>query len=656
MKSLWKDREAKACGNDLLKLRVYTSRLLGQEPSLVLHGGGNTSVKARVKDFFGVSQDVLYIKASGWDLAAIETQGFAAVKMDVLKRMAAMKHLTDTYMVREQRAAMLDPNAPNPSVEAILHAIIPHRFVDHTHADAVAAITNTPNGRKRIEELYGKRVLIVPYVMPGFILARKVHEMTQGLHWKTCEGIVLLNHGIFTFADDAKVSYERMITLVSKAESYIRKQKIKIAVRHQKPAVDLIALVRLRQAVSKAQGKAVTARLKNDPRSLGFSGLSNVAAITSRGTLTPDHVIRTKPIPVIVSKDPQKSVMEYVRNYRAYFDRNTNGKLTSLDPAPRWAVWPGQGLVAFGRCRAQADIVSDIVDHTVQAIQWAQGMGGWKVLSEKDIFEMEYWELEQAKLAKAGKALPLQGKVALVTGASSGIGKACVETLTAQGAHVIALDIRRQITDQFTSPNILGIVCDVTDTKALVRAVEQGVGHFGGLDIVVSNAGTFPPSGSLADMNEEVWEKSLAINLTSHQRLLKACLPYLEYGIDPSMIVVGSKNVAAPGPKAAAYSAAKAGLTQLARVAALELAPKGIRVNVVHPNQVFDTAIWTKDILKERAKSYGLSVEEYKTNNLLKVEITSKDVAVLVCALAGGVFSKTTGAQIPIDGGNDRVI
>ena len=660
MKSLWEHREAKACGHDLLKLRVYTSRLLGQEPSLVLHGGGNTSVKVLVKDFFGVSQDVLYIKASGWDLAAIETQGFAAVKMDILKRMAAMKRLTDTQMVREQRAAMLDPNAPNPSVEAILHAIIPHRFVDHTHADAVAAITNTPHGRRRIEELYGKRVLIVPYVMPGFILARKVYEMTRGLDWKTCEGIVLLNHGIFTFADDARVSYERMITLVSKAESYIRKQKIKIAVRHQNPAVDLVALVRLRQAVSKTQGRAVTARLKNDPRSLGFAGLSNVAAIASRGTLTPDHVIRTKPIPVIVGTDPQKNVADYVRNYRAYFDRNNRKKMTEglicLDPAPRWAVWPGQGLVTFGRCRAEADIVSDIVDHTIEAIQWAQGMGGWKVLSEQDIFEMEYWELEQAKLAKAGKALPLQGKVALVTGASSGIGKACVETLTTQGAHVVALDMRREIAGQFTSPDVLGIVCDVTDTQALIRSVEQGVGHFGGLDIIVSNAGTFPPSGSLADMNEEIWEKSLAINLTSHQRLLKACLPYLEYGIDPSVIVVGSKNVAAPGPKAAAYSAAKAGLTQLARVAALELAPKGIRVNVVHPNQVFDTAIWTKDVLKQRAKSYGLSVEEYKTNNLLKVEITSKDVAVLVCALAGGAFAKTTGAQIPIDGGNDRVI
>ncbi len=662
MKSLWKNSDAKTCGDDPLKLRVYTSRLLGQEASLVLHGGGNTSVKAQVKNFFGDQEDVLYIKGSGWDLATIEAKGFAAVKLDLLKRMALLPKLTDTEMVREQRAAMLDPNAPNPSVEAILHAIIPFRFVDHTHADAVVAITNTPNGLQRMKELYGTRVLVLPYVMPGFILARQVYEMTKDLDWKKCEGIVLLNHGIFTFADDAKTSYEQMIKLVSEAEGYIRKKHIKIAVDSKKPATDFLGLSRLRRAVSKAQGGAVVACLKNDPKSLGFANLPKVASIASKGTLTPDHVIRTKPIPVIVDKTAPLpgSVAVYARNYREYFDRHSDEKLTCLDAAPRWAVWPGQGLVAFGRNQAEAGIVSDIVDHTIEAIQWAEGMGGWKVLSSKDIFDMEYWELEQAKLAKAGKGLPLQGKIALVTGAASGIGKACVETLAAQGAHVAALDIKIGdrplfLKNRGLSP-ILEITCDVTKTKELTRAVENTIARFGGLDIVVSNAGIFPPSESLFDMKEETWEKSLAVNLTSHQRLLKACLPYLEQGIDPAVIIVGSKNVPAPGPGAAAYSAAKAGLTQLARVAALELAPKGIRVNVVHPNQVFDTAIWTSDVLQKRAKSYGLSVEEYKTNNLLKVEITSKDVASLICVLAGPVFSKTTGAQIPIDGGNDRVI
>ncbi len=641
--------------SDLLKLRVHTSQLLGRDPSLVLHGGGNTSVKARVKDFFGDEQDVLYIKGSGWDLATIQEGGFAAVKLDVLKRMAGLPKLSDTDMVREQRAAMLDPNAPNPSVEAILHAIIPYRFVDHSHADAIAAITNTPDGASRIKAIYGDKVLIVPYVMPGFVLARKVYEMTRSLDWKKYEGIVLLNHGLFTFDDDAMASYQRHLSVVGKAEQYIKKQRIKIA-SAKAVKEDLISLAKLRQAVSKAQGAAVVAHLKSDAASVGFSDLSNVASIAGRGTLTPDHVIRTKPIPAIIRKDIALDVAAYAKNYRIYFERHTDRKLKCLDLAPRWAVWPGQGVVTFGRSRADALITSDIVDHTITAIQWAEGMGGWKVISQKDIFEMEYWELEQAKLAKASKSLPLQGKIALVTGAHNGIGRACVESLLAQGAHVAALDIHPEIASRFSSKNVLGILCDVTKDKDIAAAVGKAVRHFGGLDIVVSNAGIFPPSQGIEDMEPGVWDRSIAINLTSHQRLLTAAVPYLKLGIDASFIIIGSKNVPAPGPGAAAYSAAKAGLTQLARVAALELGPSGIRVNVLHPNQVFDTGIWTKEVLQKRAKHYGLSVEDYKTNNILKTEITSKDVADLVCSIAGPVFTKTTGAQIPIDGGNDRVI
>jgi rhamnose utilization protein RhaD (predicted bifunctional aldolase and dehydrogenase)/NAD(P)-dependent dehydrogenase (short-subunit alcohol dehydrogenase family) len=651
MTSLYDQKQAALLNNDPLKLRVYTSRLLGQEQSLVMHGGGNTSVKATVNDFFGQPQDVLFIKGSGWDLATIEEAGFAAVKLDLLKKMAELPKLSDTDMVREQRAAMLNPNSPNPSVEAILHAIIPFKFVDHSHTDAVVAITNTPDGLKRIKEVYGETVLIVPYVMPGFVLARKVYEMTKNLDWKKCEGIVLLNHGLFTFADDAKTSYEEHIRLVTKAESYIKKQKITLAKIGDGPRLKngdrhyLIELARLRQAVSNVQGAAVVAQFKTDAQSVGFASLKNVSAIATRGTLTPDHVIRTKPTPVVISKDPAADVDGYAKKYKSYFDRNTDGKLKCLDLAPRWAVWQNQGLVTFGRSMKDAQITSDIVDHTVVAIQWAEAMGGWKVLSEKDIFEMEYWELEQAKLGKAGKVPVLQGKVALVTGAASGIGKACVEMLKAQGAEVLGVDIQ---------PG--GFVCDVTKDKDIERAVDEAVRRFGGLDIVVSNAGIFPPSANIANMNALTWDKSMAINLTSHQRLMTAAAKYLELGIDPTFIIVGSKNVPAPGPGASAYSVAKAGLTQLARVAALELGPKGVRVNVVHPNQVFDTAIWTKDVLEKRAKSYGLSVDEYKTNNILKTEITSKDVAGLICAMAGPVFSKTTGAQVPIDGGNDRVI
>ena len=656
MKSLWNDKEARSLSQDPLALRVYTSRLLGRDQSLVMHGGGNTSVKAEIRDFFGIQQQVLYVKGSGWDLATIELEGFAAVKMDALLRMAAIKQLSDADMVCQQRAAMLDPNAPNPSVEAILHSIIPHIYVDHSHADALVTITNTTDGRKRIESIYGKRVLIVPYVMPGFILARKVYEMTRWIDWSRFDGIVLLNHGLFTFANTAKESYEKHIQLVTKAEEYIRsvikKPSFNVIARSviarsvSQQRSNLLDLARLRQITSRVQGKALVALLKKDDQSIAFSQLRNIKNLATRGTLTPDHVIRTKPKPVIISKNIEADINAYAKAYKNYFDRHNDGKLKCLDLAPRWAVWPDHGVVAFGQSLGEAQIISDIVDHTMQAVQKAEAMGGWKVLNEKDLFEVEYWELEQAKLAKNPKPLGLQGKIALVTGAASGIGKACVERLTAQGAHVVGLDIKDGAT----------IKCDVTKGSDIKNAIESTVRRFGGLDIIVSNAGIFPPSMDLESMDSAVWEKSLKVNLTSHQLLVKAATPYLSYGMDPTIIIIASKNVPAPGPGAGAYSVAKAGLTQLGRVAALELGGKGIRVNMIHPNQVFDTGLWTRDVLEKRARHYGLSVEQYKTDNILHTEITSYDVAALVCAMAGPAFAKTTGAQIPIDGGNERVI
>lgn len=655
MKSRWNNQEANNFKDNPLRLRVYTSRLLGLETSLVLHGGGNTSVKALVKDAFGDMQEVLYIKGSGWDLATIEEAGFAAVKLQALKRMASFESLSDSNMVSLQRASMLDPNAPNPSVEAILHAIIPFKYVDHSHADAIVTLTNTPNGRRYIEEIYGPEILIVPYVMPGFLLAKKIFELTKNINWKTCKGFVLLNHGLFTFADNAKASYEQHIDLVNQAENFIKSKRIKLAQKHATP-FSLEQLAKIRKAVSTTQQSAVVVHVKNDRHSVGFAHLPNVVAIGTKGTLTPDHVIRTKPIPVVIQSEPEVAIKKYADDYTKYFDRHNKAKLKILDKAPRWAIWPKIGLLTFGRSYQEALITSDIIDHTISSIQVAERLGGWKVLSQRDIFEMEYWELEQAKLAKSGVSKSLQGKVALVTGAYSGIGKAAVEKLLAEGVHVTALDINRDIAHIFKSKNILSIICDVTKDQEIKRAVEKTVQHFGGLDIVVSNAGIFTPSSNIDAMEAKLWDKNIAINLTSHQRLMTQASKYLKHGIDPTIIIVGSKNVLAPGPGASAYSVAKAGVTQLARVAALEMGDLGIRVNVLHPNQVFDTAIWTDDLLAKRAKSYGLSVEAYKTNNVLKTVITSQNVADLIATLAGPTFSKTTGAQIPIDGGNDRVI
>jgi len=570
--------------------------------------------------------------------------------------MASLEKLDDADLLRLQRTSMLDPDSPNPSIEAVLHAIIPFKYVDHTHADSVVTISNNERGEKLIQEIYKDRVLIVPYVTPGFILAKKVYELTRNLDWSKVEGIILLNHGVFTFADDARTSYERMIHIASLADDYLKKQGVFDSVAKAEPLEDLLSLARIRHQVSVAKGDAMIARLDQRPEACGFANLSDVYSIATRGPMTLDHVIRTKPIPVILKNDIEKDIADYSSKYKKYFDRNTDGHLECLDTAPRWGIWPEYGTISFGRSVKEAEIVTDIADHTIRAIQIGEALGGWKPLPEKDIFHMEYWILQQAKLKKKERSLELQGKIALITGAAGGIGRACAEALYEQGAVVAGLDINPEIAEIFNQQDRAGLTCDVTDDKAVQEAVEFIVRSFGGLDILVTNAGIFSASRSIEEMDAETWNRSMEINLTSHQRLLKACIPYLKHGIDPAVIFIASKNVPAPGPGASAYSVAKAGLTQLARIAAMELAVFGIRVNIVHPDAVFDTGIWTQEVLESRAKHYGLTVAEYKTKNLLKTEVTSKDVAAMVCAMAGRAFAKTTGAQVPIDGGNERVI
>lgn len=654
MESRWKDEVAQTYNGDLLKLRVYTSRLLGLDADLVMHGGGNTSVKVTETNLFEEEEEILYVKGSGWDLATIETEGFAPVKMDILMKMAKLQTMTDLDMVKYQRAAMTNPSAPNPSVEAVLHALIPLKFVDHTHADAVVTITNTPDGEAKIKKIYGDRVLIIPYVMPGFILARKIYEMTQGIDWDKLDGMILLNHGVFTFHSDPRVSYEKMIQIVSKAEAYINER----ATRFLPETIgqfDSLYVARIRKYVSEIIGRPILAETNSNQKAVGYSSLPDIESISSRGPITPDHIIRTKRKPVIIGENPEEDIEQFGKDYKTYFNQHSVEE-TMLDQAPKWAIKPGAGEIYFGPSPNHTLIIKDIAAHTRKAIQKAEQLGGWLPLEQSDLFEMEYWSLEQAKLSKAGKSKEMQGKIALVTGAASGIGKACVEQLIAAGAVVGALDISASVLEVFESREVFPLVCDMTDSSQVKSAIEQLVCRFGGLDLIVSNAGIFPKSTKIEDMSANLWDTSLALNLTSHQRLIQLCQPYLEMGFGASIVLLGSKNVPAPGPGASAYSVAKAGLTQLGRVAALELGPKNIRVNTIHPNAVYDTGIWTEEVLKARAQNYGLTVKEYKTNNVLKTEVTSLDVARLVVDMLGDTFSKVTGAQIPIDGGNERVI
>ena len=499
MQSLWQD-DAACQFETPLALRVYTSRLLGQEPALVLHGGGNTSVKDTVSNSLAEQEEILYVKGSGWDLATIESAGFAPVKMDVLLKMAQLDQLTDSDMVTNQRAAMIDPSAPNPSVEAILHAIIPFKYVDHTHTDAVVTLTNTPDGERYIDELYGKRVFVIPYVMPGFALAKLVYEMTKTLEWQEIEGLVLMNHGLFTFADDAKTSYENTIRLVTEAEQFI-KSKIPRSVTSKKTPqqeVNLVELAKIRALVSERKGCAQVAIYNSSESATNISTHENVEQITTRGPLTPDHVIRTKRVPIVFDSNYATELTEYTRAYVEYFGENRHQQ-TMLNTAPNFAVWKDKGAISFGKTVKEAKIIEDISNHTFDAILTAEQLSGYQALTAAEIFEVEYWELEQAKLKKSSVSPLLLGKVVLLTQGDSELGKSCFDKLTALGANVISIN----------NEQMLSCIDKCQQT------VDGAIRRFGGLDMVIS----------------------LTDHPCSHQ-LVATSEQYLTYGLSPTVVAV----------------------------------------------------------------------------------------------------------------------
>jgi rhamnose utilization protein RhaD (predicted bifunctional aldolase and dehydrogenase)/NAD(P)-dependent dehydrogenase (short-subunit alcohol dehydrogenase family) len=641
----------------LLEERVRTSQLLGKNKSLVLHGGGNTSVKISETNILGEEEEILYVKGSGWDLETITADGFSPVRINHLKKLSELSSLSDADMVNELVTHLTKSSAPVPSVEAILHAVIPYKYVDHTHADAVVAISNSIHGEKILRQLYGEQVIYVPYIMPGFDLSKLCAQQLK--HELTPEkiGIILLHHGIFSFGETADESYNRMIQLVAIAEEYLKKNAAdinptSISTQDENNAEDFSLL---RKNISYAAGFPVIMKRVCNEKTLRFCNRSDIEIISQQGPATPDHVIRTKRLPML-----GRGIDKYVEDYKKYFEENeplAKDRKKILDPAPRIVLDKKFGLCAIGKTVKDANIVADIYDHTIDIIEWAQALGGYEALPAKDIFDVEYWELEQAKLNKVGQLPVFTGEVALVTGAASGIGKACVESLLKRGAAVVGIDLNNSIENLFKHSSHLGIQCDVTSESEVKNAIEKTVYTFGGLDMLVLNAGIFPASKPVNSLTQNDWRNVMNINLDANLFLLNHVYPFLKLAMKGGrVVIIGSKNVAAPGPGAAAYSVSKAALNQLARVVALEWGKDNIRINTVHPNAVFDTALWTDEILSSRAKYYGLTLEEYKKNNVLQTEIKSADVAELAIELCGPLFSKTTGGQIPVDGGNERVI
>jgi rhamnose utilization protein RhaD (predicted bifunctional aldolase and dehydrogenase)/NAD(P)-dependent dehydrogenase (short-subunit alcohol dehydrogenase family) len=676
MDSRWSDRDAAAMArhyaksgvSEELALRVYTTRLLGNEPRLVQHGGGNTSLKTRMTDITGDEVDVLCVKGSGWDMGSIEPAGLPAVRLDALRRLAALDRLGDEDMVNAQRGALLDSNAPNPSVETLLHAFLPHRFIDHTHANAVLALTDQANGAELCAEVYGDRVALVPYLMPGFALAKVARKVFEDR--PDCEGMILLKHGIFSFGSNAREAYERMIEFTTLAEDRLKQGRRKPVAGAKIPArvaaaADVAPI--LRGLVAEAAGAQGWRRMifahRRNPEILGFIQGREVARYATAGVVTPDHVIRTKPWPMLLPAPvagklddfraaAKKAVEQYADNYRKYFARH-NAKSTPqkkpLDPLPRVILVAGVGMFGLGKSAKDARIAADVAETAIDIINDAEAIGRFESISERDIFDVEYWSLEQAKLGK-GADKPLARQVMAVTGGASGIGAATARAFAAQGAEVAVLDLDGAAAAAVAKPlGGIGIACDVTKADEVARAFGQICEAFGGVDIVVSNAGA-AWQGRIGEVADEVLRQSFELNFFAHQYVAQAAVKVmLAQGTGGCLLFNTSKQAVNPGPDFGPYGIPKAATLFLSRQYALDYGAAGIRANAVNADRI-RSGLLTDAMIASRSKARGLSEADYMSGNLLRREVTADDVAQAFVDLA--LAEKTTAAVLTVDGGN----
>lgn len=625
---------------------VRVSRKLGADPSLVLHGGGNTSIKVTRTDVTGPLVQLVLVKGSGSDLATIGPAGFTALRLVRLLELLRLDTLNDAIMINELRMAALDADAPTPSIEALMHARIPARVVLHSHADAVVALTNRDVD---IQDVVGPRVHVLPFAMPGFPLAALINSVPLD----DIDAIILRNHGLVTFADDGDEAFRRHREIVRKAEDALGVHTWGEPGERIRRGGTSMDMADLRRAVSDAAGRPLLLQQSQSARARAFAQRPDTTEVTSRGTITADHVIYTKRLPLV-----GRDVTAYANAYREYVTRNrylVPTELAPVDPAPRVVLDPVLGLAVAGPSPGSLTVARDIALHTMDVIDAADAAGGYRSFDEAVSFQMEYSPLEQAKLLRRSE-LELAGEVAVVTGAASGIGRAVAQSLLDRGAAVVGIDLDPGVETAFTAPGWRGIVGDAADNDILALATDAAARNFGGIDILVAAAGIFPKSAPVSELDDALWDKAFRVNVTAVARVFRAAHPFLLRSPRGGRVVlISTKNVVAPGPGAAAYSASKAAAAQLARVAALEWAGDGIRVNQVEPDAVFDTGIWTEELLAERAARYGLSVDEYRARNLLGVEVTSTNVAdaVLLFCVA---LPATTGAHLSVDGGNNRVI
>ncbi|MBR1218878.1 bifunctional aldolase/short-chain dehydrogenase [Bradyrhizobium sp. U87765 SZCCT0131] len=677
MENLWRDSDAEAMAAQYAKkgvsrdlaLRVYTTRLLGGDPRLVLHGGGNTSLKTTVTDLVGDSWDVLCVKGSGWDMGIIEPQGLPAVKLGALLKARKLDRLSDEDMVALQRANLIDPSSPNPSVETLLHAFLPHKFVDHTHSTAILAIADQPDTRPIADAVFGPKMGFVPYIMPGFDLAKAAAEIYE--QDPSVEGLILDKHGIFTFGDTAKEAYGRMIHYVTLAEEHVRTRRspltpVTLPAQLAKPE-EIASMLRGAVAVDRGEGRfdRMVSEFRTSPQVLEFVNSAQAEDILARGVSTPDLSIRIKTGPMILPApeadklgDFRKVIDErtaaYVKAYTAYFndnDANDDIKRTMLDPMPRLTLVPGLGMFGHGRTLKDAKIAADVGEMLIEAARDAEAVGRFQPLSRADLFSLEYWSLEQAKLAGA-KPKPLTGQVALVTGGAGAIGAATAKAFAREGAHVVVVDLdgaRAADVAKSVGNNAIGVACDVTDPASVRAAFDAAVKTFGGVDIVVSNAGA-AWEGAIATLDDVLLRKSFELNFFAHQHVAQNAVRVMKaQGTGGALLFNASKQAVNPGARFGAYGLPKAATLFLSRQYALEHGADGIRVNAVNADRI-RSGLLSNDMIASRSAARGLSEKDYMSGNLLGQEVTADDVA--QAFLHHALAERTTADVTTVDGGN----
>jgi rhamnose utilization protein RhaD (predicted bifunctional aldolase and dehydrogenase)/NAD(P)-dependent dehydrogenase (short-subunit alcohol dehydrogenase family) len=678
MKSRWVDSEAadivaRGAGTGLapdLALRIYTTRLLGRDPKLVLHGGGNTSLKTRARDHFGRETEVLRIKASGADMATVDARGLPAVRLAPLRDLRAVEAVADEDLVAIERANLIDPSAPNPSVEVMLHAFLPHTFIDHTHASAVLSVIDQPDGEKKCAEVFGGRLAFVPYLMPGFGLAKTAIEIFE--RRQPSDGLILSKHGIVTYGESAREAYERMIAMVSLAEDFIARNSeprtLVTAWREPEPVAAVAPIVRGACGQKDEKIDGAWRRLVLDFRGgeKVLSALqSDLPRLSEGGVVTPDHTIRTKNWPLVLphpdagkladfANATRAAARAFVSRYSDYFachNRRVGGGKQELDPLPRVALMPGLGLFGLGRSKRDAAVAADIAEEWIAVVADAERIGRFESISEAEMFDCEYWPLEQAKL-EIRKEPPLAGQIVAVTGAAGAIGAATAKAFAAAGADVVLLDVNgtaARETANAVGGTPLALACDVTDERSVRAAFDEIAAHFGGLDIVVSNAGA-AWQGRIGEVDEEILRKSFELNFYGHQRVAQAAIKIMRaQGMGGCLLFNVSKQAVNPGPNFGPYGIPKAALLALMRQYALDYGAEGIRANAVNADRI-RSGLLTEEMIASRAKARGLSERDYMSGNLLGREVTADDVA--QAFLHQALALKTTADVTTVDGGN----